>query len=134
MPHDITPGNAEDWLRHAKSDLTLATIRLPEGVLFSSLCFHAQQTAEKSIKAVLVHRGVEFPRIHSLARLVDLLPADIVRTPLLLEVSTLSPFATIFRYPIEQDDSDILPEEYARAVQLAQAVYDWAHTMIDDGP
>ena len=70
MPHDIKAGSPEDWLRHAKADLALATAPLPEDGLYSILCFHAQQTAEKSIKAVLVFRGIEFPKAHSLTRLI----------------------------------------------------------------
>lgn len=41
------------WLLHARSDLNLASSRFPE-VLYEQLCFHAQQAAEKSIKAVLI--------------------------------------------------------------------------------
>jgi len=56
--------------------LALASSSLPKDGLYSTLCFHAQQAVEKSVKAVLVLRGVEFPKIHSLPRLMDLLPAD----------------------------------------------------------
>ena len=50
----LVPGSAEDWLRYAKSDLELARIEKPEGVLLENLCFHAQQAAEKTLKAVLI--------------------------------------------------------------------------------
>jgi HEPN domain-containing protein len=48
------PGSPEEWLRYAQSDLKLASITLPSGVLLEALCFHAQQAAEKAIKAVLI--------------------------------------------------------------------------------
>lgn len=32
------PGCAEDWLRYARSDLALACIDKPEGVLLENLC------------------------------------------------------------------------------------------------
>ncbi|MBP7829731.1 MAG: HEPN domain-containing protein [Kiritimatiellae bacterium] len=54
MPPDVpVPGSAADWLRHAKADLALARVPLPEEGLYLSLCFHAHQAAKKAIKAVL---------------------------------------------------------------------------------
>ena len=50
-PDPPEAGTPRDWLRHARSDLSLARIPLPENVLLETLCFHAQQAAEKSIKA-----------------------------------------------------------------------------------
>ena len=55
-----TPGSPEDWLRHARSDLALAQQWQVPDVLLAALCFHAQQTVEKSLKAVLVHVGALF--------------------------------------------------------------------------
>jgi hypothetical protein len=34
------------------------------------LCFDAQQAAEKALKALLLHRRVNFPRIHDLTELL----------------------------------------------------------------
>jgi hypothetical protein len=33
--------------------------------------FHAQQAAEKLLKAILSHAGIEYPRTHQLAELLD---------------------------------------------------------------
>ena len=53
MPlHKQVPGSAADWLARAKSDLAIAKAPLPEGVNYEDLCFHAQQAAEKALKAV----------------------------------------------------------------------------------
>lgn len=95
-----------------------------------TLCFHAQQTVEKSLKAILVHRGVEFPKIHSIARLIDLLPADIPRSPELLQSATLTAYAATFRYPAEDDSLDISQAQYGEAVHLAETVYDWAENLL----
>jgi len=35
--------------------------------------FHAQQAVEKALKAWLVHLGIDFPKVHSLGALMDLL-------------------------------------------------------------
>jgi hypothetical protein len=37
--------------------------------------FHTQQAVEKLLKAVLANRNVEYPRVHDIDRLVDLLEA-----------------------------------------------------------
>jgi len=47
-------GSPRDWLRLAKADLAIARLELPPDGLLELLCFHAQQAAEKSIKAVLL--------------------------------------------------------------------------------
>ena len=49
------PGSPGEWLRYARSEYRLAAIRRPRGVMLDVLCYHAQQAAEKAIKAVLLH-------------------------------------------------------------------------------
>ena len=61
MRHESGANSPAKWIEHAKADLALASISLPPGVLYELLCFHAQQAAEKAIKAVLIHQGVDFP-------------------------------------------------------------------------
>ena len=51
------PGSAADWLARAKGDLALAEIPLPKGAFYEDLCFHAQQAAEKALKAVYQQWG-----------------------------------------------------------------------------
>jgi HEPN domain-containing protein len=49
----------------ARDDEFAARSLLPvEGVADSILGFHAQQAVEKSLKAALAYRGVEFPYAH----------------------------------------------------------------------
>ena len=129
MPCDpIPPGSSADWIRYARADLALARAPLPEGGLYELLCFHAQQAAEKSVKAVLVHRGVEFPKTHILESLVDLLPRDIARTPDPVHSARLTVYATISRYPGAVEPVD--EEEYCEALHLAQAVVAWAEGIL----
>jgi HEPN domain-containing protein len=54
-------GSPGDWLRHARSDLALARTTPTPEIMLEALCFHAQQAAEKAIKAVLVVRGITPP-------------------------------------------------------------------------
>lgn len=61
--------------------------------------FHAQQAVEKLLKAWLAHLGQDYPKVHNLEALVDLLEACGKRLPPeLAHLEHLTPFATIFRY------------------------------------
>jgi HEPN domain-containing protein len=66
------------------------------------LCFFAQQTAEKYLKALLEELGLTIPKTHDLERLLDLL---ILRYPELRSERrggrALTPFAVTTRYPGE---------------------------------
>jgi HEPN domain-containing protein len=130
MPLDPpTPGSPEDWLRHARSDLALAQQRQVPDVLLATLCFHAQQTAEKSLKAVLVQRGVAFPYTHDLARLITLAQSVGLPWPEALDAAaTLTVYAAGSRYP--GPGGEILDAEYRQATALAQRVLDWAEFLI----
>ncbi len=56
---------AEAWLKISVEDLQSAEI-LFERRLFRMACYHAQQSVEKVLKALLADREVDFPRTHNL--------------------------------------------------------------------
>ena len=126
------PGSPEDRLRYARSDLVVAQQFRAEGVLLETLCFHAQQAAEKGIKAVLVSFGIAFPKIHSIARLVDLLPQSVSKTTELRAADQLAFYAIELRYPGRQES--VSEEEYREAVRLAEVVVAWAEDTIGAAP
>jgi len=128
LPDKPLPGSAADWLRRAQSDLALASIALPRGVLYNELCFHAQQSVEKSIKAVLVHYGIEFSKVHNIDYLITRLPSQVSAPPEAEEIVSLTSYAVMFRYP--GDYEDVTEEEYQWAIQLARVVYAWAEQTI----
>jgi HEPN domain-containing protein len=129
MPPDaFMPGGPADWLRHAYSDLALAsTTPLPQ-ILLEQLCFHAQQAAEKALKAVLVAYNIPVPRTHNLRTLYDLLPMEVMAPPDIQEAVGLSEYAVASRYPGVNEP--IEDEEYREAVDLAEAVVYWAERVI----
>ena len=45
------------WMASARSDLAIAGITLPPEAMYEQLCFHAQQAAEKALKALLLSLG-----------------------------------------------------------------------------
>jgi HEPN domain-containing protein len=60
------------WIDKARRDLRMAEFALEQGSDFTDqVCFHAQQCAEKALKAVLVGAGRVPPRAHDLAALLD---------------------------------------------------------------
>ena len=124
------PGSAEDWLRYARSDLGLACVDQPEGVLLESLCFHAQQATEKALKAVFVFLDIDFPRTHNIRTLLDQLP-DSIGIPREVEESAgLTDYAVESRYPLNIEPVD--NAEYLHAVGLAKVVVLWAETLIGE--
>ncbi len=91
--------SAQQWLAKAGEDLEVADLVIVSGVAARwAACFHAQQAAEKALKGVLVARGIDFPRTHSLESLVDLLgdEADAFERSVLID---LAPWAVAGRYP-----------------------------------
>ena len=64
------PGLPNEWMSHAKSDLRLAHLAAADNLVRrEQACFHAQQAAEKAIKAILLSQGIEFPLTHDIEEL-----------------------------------------------------------------
>jgi HEPN domain-containing protein len=95
--HELVSG----WLRKAESDFSTIDAAVSVGA-FDTACFHAQQTAEKALKAFLIHADVEFPFTHNLAKLVNLSASvDNSFASLGDVVEPLTPFAVELRYDAE---------------------------------
>jgi HEPN domain-containing protein len=61
-PDQVRREFVEQWLAKAEDDLGAAEDMLAEGKPYRwIICYHAQQAAEKYVKAYLVHRDVEPP-------------------------------------------------------------------------
>jgi len=114
---------------NARTDLALASIPLPKGVKYELLCFHAQQAAEKSMKAVLLKCEVEFPFTHNLSALLDLLQGCMPIPIELRDVVDLNPYAVVTRYPGEIEP--VKKDDYLDAIRLATMTVRWAESIID---
>src|SRR5579871_1151495 len=72
-PDEVRRELYEKWLRRAEEDLAVADQLVLDGVpYFGSIGFHAQQAAEKFLKAFLVWHQIEFPKTHDLSKLLEL--------------------------------------------------------------
>ena len=130
MPEDRpVPGTAQDWMARAKSDLALARLPLPQGAFYEDLCYHAQQAAEKALKAIYQHRDWKFRYVHDLKELVNNLRLNGLDIPLEVEEAVvLSSFAWEARYPGLNEPVTV--EEYREALRHAEAVVAWAEKVI----
>ncbi len=90
-----------EWVGKAEEDLTSAehNLELREKCPLTTICYHAQQCVEKYLKALLVLRGIDFPKTHNIPEIVALLPA--ADRPCLPEEEQerLTDYATVTRYP-----------------------------------
>lgn len=129
-PDRPEPGSPEDWLAYARRDLAAAQV-LQQGLTDLALqsAFHAQQAAEKAVKAVLTARSIVFPLTHNIRTLYDLairhgiaVPSEIHAAP------TLTRYAAETRYPGPFDP--ITETQLGEALRLASAVVDWAARII----
>ncbi len=113
------------WMKRARSDLQLGRVALrSKGVLPEDACFHAQQCAEKALKALLLKLGVEFPRTHAIEVLLDLLKAQGLDIPNSVdEAFVLTEYAVQARYPGEWEP--VTKSEARKAIERAALVLAW---------
>jgi HEPN domain-containing protein len=112
-------------MARARSDFALARSDKPAETFWEDLCFHAQQAAEKSIKAVLLHRHIAFRLVHDLEELLTTAQQAGISIPEAVRRAVrLNDYAARTRYP---DDAEPVTEaEYREAVQSAEIVMAWA--------
>jgi HEPN domain-containing protein len=110
-----------EWVEKAEGDLENARLVLRAGRRCPSetVCFHAQQCAEKYLKAYLTFRSLEFPKTHSIQNLLSLMPARERPNLTIREQARLSEYAIGPRYP---GWSDVSLSEARQAVALARQV------------
>lgn len=122
-PERFSPDDPREWLNRARSSLALARNRVPEAYL-EDLCFLAQQAAEKAVKALLIDRGIDFPYVHDLGRLLFLLDKEEESVPEAIRAAAeLTLYASATRYPGVM--RPVTAEEYAEATEIAEAVVRW---------
>ena len=85
---------------------------------------HAQQAAEKYLKAVLAHRGITYRRVHSITYLLGLLEDhEVPAPPRAPELEGFTPWAPQARYDLDTEGATLDREA---ATQLVRGVQDWA--------
>ncbi len=113
------------WLSKAELDLRAAAHELsaPEQDLWGDVMFHAQQAAEKAMKALLALHDVPFRKTHNLEELGgQCVSLDTTLRTVVDEAVPLTEFAWKFRYPGESDEPEHDGAE--QALSAARNVYD----------
>lgn len=91
-----------EWVEKAEGDWATLTreFRARKNPNYDAVCFHAQQCAEKYLKARLQEAGISFSKTHDLEKLLnDLLPVEPNWNVFRNEAIALTSFAVEFRYP-----------------------------------
>ena len=88
---------------------------MPE-INLDNAAYHCQQAAEKSVKALLVHLNIAYPRKrgegHDIDIVVRLFPSDYSLRRNAEKLIALTPWATAFRYPSDDDDTEsVTPDD-----------------------
>lgn len=119
---------AENWLKQAKYDLETAEelFRLNR---WAACALHAQQAAEKALKALIVANvgGGVPPRIHSIQKLADIanITADMPEDAIKLDdvyIASRYPEAAGFVVPYELIDEDKAETTLTTASEIVELV------------
>ena len=110
------------WLAKAEQDLLAGDLIL-KGAMpsYEAVGFHAQQAAEKALKALLIRHQVEFSKTHDLGELLRLAePVASGLTEKLGAAEALTLYAVEARYPTEEPP--VGRDEAARDLAVARRV------------
>ncbi len=126
------PGSPREWLSHAESDLRLAKLAANDPfIMGGQVCFHAQQAAEKSIKAALLFREIEFPLTHDIEELLKLAEDQGIIIPEnVQETDQLTPYAVETRYPGYLQE--ITGDDVSHALRIAEQTVSWAKSFLGE--
>jgi HEPN domain-containing protein len=123
-PEQVKWDFVQQWLDRARKDLAAGAVLLKERFEdYEIVGFHAQQAAEKFIKAFLVSHQIEFPKTHDIALLRQLVAR--VNPELAEKLATadaLTPYGVEFRYP--GDLPSVSRDEGEKALCLAEQTRD----------
>ncbi len=124
------PSNPAAWVERAEEDYLMArsALRRKRPLAYSD-CFHAQQCAEKYLKALLVAKASAFPKTHDLLVLRDLVEkTGVMVTVEAKQLQILSDYAVWTRYPGE----DPTVEDAREAMAIAKSVRRFARRLLPD--
>lgn len=131
-PEQFEADDPREWIRLARGDLALADANVPAAPP-ELLCFHAQQAAEKAIKAVLVHARLAFPHTHDLDRLLDIVEESgtLIPSPV-RDAIALTDYAVRTRYPFMGEPVSV--DDLRAAVAIATSIVAWADAYLREAP
>jgi HEPN domain-containing protein len=123
-PEQVKWDFVQQWLNRARKDLAAGELLL-KGAFedYENVGFHAQQAAEKFIKAFLVCHQIEFSKTHNIALLRQLVAGvDPALAKKLAGADALTPYGVEFRYP--GDLPSVSRNDGEKALRLAEQTRD----------
>ena len=121
-PEDVRRSILRQWLEKANADIEAAEfLSSGEATFHGIVGFHAQQAAEKYIKAYLTWHQVVFGKTHDIGELLDRVDkCDPGLADVLQDAVVLSKYGVEVRYPA--DVPELSKADVTEAVELAKAV------------
>ncbi|MCL4446136.1 MAG: HEPN domain-containing protein [Actinobacteria bacterium] len=107
--------DAENFLERVRKDLAGADFFVNNEDT-DNACFHAQQAAEKALKALLIIEGIEPSWTHNLVELAEQLPGHYVEFFDKAGLASLTPWSVTGRYPEDIPDIANKPTDYLVSV------------------
>jgi len=103
-----------EWVAKAENDMVSAIqiSKLGANAPTDTLCFHAQQCVDRYLKALLVLQGTRVPKIRDLTALVKLLHEPLRPSVPVSELTQLTMYAVLTRYPGAEDVSRTLAVKF----------------------
>jgi HEPN domain-containing protein len=122
----------KEWISFAEDDIRIAEVamKLKSNVPHRIIAFHAQQCAEKYLKAYLVSQEVDFPYTHSIATLLKLCDKYSLRIKEIQDADLLTPYAITARYPGQ--DERVTKSDVSQAIKLAKKVRQTVRTALKE--
>jgi HEPN domain-containing protein len=114
-----------EWVQKAEGDMNTAQreFAVQDEPNHDAVCFHAQQCAEKYLKATLIEKGLPVMRTHDLEVLLNqLLPFEAGFADLLQAARILSAMAVEVRYPGMAADVDDAAEALRSSGKIRNAI------------
>ena len=122
----------QEWIDKAEGDFQTAQRELlAHPPNYDAVAFHAQQCAEKYLKARLIEEDIPFPRVHDLAAILELaLPLEPTWASLRPQLDALTSLGIEVRYPGTLADR----EDAEEALRTARASRDIVRASLGIGP
>ncbi len=118
------------WLRWADEDLALAEHSAADTEVVSrGACVWAHQAAEKALKALLILRDIDPPRLHDLDRLAQRLPAHEASAFASIQLPELTRWSIEGRYPADLDEAT--HADASKSIDAAQQVLVLVHALMN---
>ena len=125
---------SKEWLKASKIDLDSIEYIIQAEHLTSVVAFHAQQSVEKSLKALLLSNAIRIPKIHSLNKLFKMVERDLTIDSFEI-IDMLDDLYIESRYP---GDMGLLPygqptiEDAHEFYHFAQDIFDKVSNILDN--